>query len=178
MERRAMVQYRRDKTGGGTYFFTLVIKDRRSRVLTKNITLLRHCFRRARNNNEFTIKAIVVLPEHLHMIMVLPEGDSDYSTRIRQIKTYFIKELLLIGERIIKNQRGEYQLWQRRFWEHRIRTDSDLQAHVDYIHYNPVKHQTVKHAVDWPYSSVHQYVADGMAPDNWGGEGVKGDFGE
>ena len=173
-----MVQYRRDKTGGGTYFFTLVLKDRCSKLLTRYITLLRRCFRRAKKNNEFRIKALVILPDHLHMIMILPEVDSDYSTRIRQIKTYFVKELILIGEELIKNQRGEYPIWQRRFWEHRIRSDSDLQAHVDYIHFNPVKHRLAKQAVDWPYSSIHKYIADGMVPKNWGGEGVNGDFGE
>ncbi|WP_203109121.1 REP-associated tyrosine transposase [Legionella bononiensis] len=76
------------------------------------------------------------------------------------------------------NQRGEYPLWQRRFWEHRIRDESDLQAHIDYIHFNPVKHGYVPSAKEWPYSSFHRYVRNGVLQENWGYDGVQGEFGE
>ena len=129
-----MVNYRRDKTQGGTYFFTLALKDRSSNLLTKYIKSLGHSFRRARKNNPFATKAIVVLPEHLHVIWELPEGDEDYSTRWRQIKTYFLQEVLEFGEPLLKNRRNEYNLWQRRFWEHRIQDETDFFHHVNYIH--------------------------------------------
>ena len=164
-----MVNYRRDKTAGGTYFFTLVLNDRKSNLLINYAPFLRRSFQRARRNNFFIINAIVILPEHLHMIMTLPPGTSNYSTRLRQIKTYYLRELLIAGEPIIKNYRNEYNLWQRRFWEHRIRGESDYSIHVNYIHFNPVKHGLVKEVIDWPYSSFHRYVDEGILPSNWGG---------
>ncbi|KTC96734.1 REP-associated tyrosine transposase [Legionella feeleii] len=173
-----MVNYRRDKTPGGTYFFTLALRDRKSNWLTSYIISLGYSFRRARENNPFLIKAIVVLPEHLHMIMELPGGDADYSTRLRQIKTYFLQEILSAGEPLLKNQRNEYNLWQRRFWEHRIRDESDFYAHVNYIHFNPVKHGLVKEVIDWPHSSFHRYVREGLLPKNWSRELTGCDFGE
>ena len=151
-----MVNYRRDKTQGGTYFFTLTLKDRTSNLITCHIPALRHSFLQAQKNNPFIIHAVVVLPDHLHLIMELPEKDSDYSTRLRQIKTYFSQEIKLSGESILKNLRGEYNLWQRRFWEHRIRDESDFNSHVNYIHFNPVKHGLVKEVIEWPYSSFHR----------------------
>ncbi|KTD69855.1 Transposase IS200 like protein [Legionella santicrucis] len=173
-----MVNYRRDKTRGAAYFFTLVLKNRKSDLLTKYITLLGRSIRRAKKNNFFIIKSIVVLPDHLHMIMELPEGDLDYSTRVRQLKTYFSQEIQLLGIPLLQNDRNEYNLWQRRFWEHRLRDESDLSTHVDYIHFNPVKHGLVKNVINWPYSSFHKYVSQDILPKNWGGESLKGDFGE
>ncbi len=101
--------------------------------------------------------------------MTLPDGDSNYSLRWRQIKTYFLKALVKEGECITKNQRNEYNLWQKRFWEHRIRDEQDLITHVDYIHYNPVKHGWVNQVQDWPYSSFHRYVDKGLLQKDWGG---------
>lgn len=164
-----MVNYRRYKTPGVAYFFTLALKDRSADLLTKYIRLLGNSFRRARKNNSFATKAIVVLPDHLHVIWELPEGDEDYSTRWRQIKTYFIQDVLERGEPLLKNQRNEYNLWQRRFWEHQIRDETDFYHHVNYIHYNPVKHRLVQQVTDWPYSSVHRYIKDGILPKDWGG---------
>lgn len=120
----------------------------------------------------------MVLPDHLHMIIELPEQEADYSTRLRQIKTYFLQEIISSEEILIKNHRGEYNLWQRRFWEHRIRNELDFCAHVNYIHFNPVKHGLVKEVIDWPYSSFHRYVRESVLPRNWGGELSSGDFGE
>ncbi|MFA5959541.1 MAG: transposase [Tatlockia sp.] len=173
-----MVNYRRDRTQGGTYFFTLTLQDRNSNLLTNYINALGHAFRRARKNNPFLTKAIVVLPEHLHAIWELPEGDEDYSTRWRQIKTYFLQDILQLGEPFLKNARNEYTLWQRRFWEHRIRNETDFFHHVNYIHYNPVKHKLVQKVVDWPYSSVHSYIKYGILPRDWGGASLPGLYGE
>lgn len=164
-----MVSYRRDKTQGGSYFFTLALADRNSDLLTKYAKSLGHSFRRAKKNNPFTTKAIVILPEHLHVIWELPDDDCDFSTRWRQVKTYFLQEVLEFNEPLLKNRRNQYSLWQRRFWEHRIRDETDLSAHVDYIHYNPVKHGLVQNVIDWPYSSFHRYVRDGLIPKDWGG---------
>lgn len=172
-----MVNYRRDKTQGGTYFFTLTLKDRTSNLITKHIAALRHSFLQAQKNNPFTIHAVVVLPDHLHLIMELPEKDADYSTRLRQIKTYFLQEIKSSEEILLKNLRGEYNLWQRRFWEHRIRDESDFYSHVNYIHFNPVKHGLVKEVIEWPYSSFHRYVREGRLARNWGGV-FEGAFGE
>jgi len=173
-----MVNYRRDITSGGTYFFTLALRNRRSDLLTKYISLLGNSFRLARKNNNFITKAIVVLPEHIHVIWQLPIDDHDYSTRLRQCKTYFTKGLINLGVPLVRNSHKEYNLWQRRFWEHRIRNDKDLEQHTAYIHYNPVKHKLVKTAAEWPYSSIHDYIKLGLLPENWGGDSVAGCFGE
>ena len=102
----------------------------------------------------------------------------DYSTRLRQIKPYFLQEIVSAGEPLLKNQRDEYNLWQRRFWEHRIRDESDFCSHVNYIHFNPVKHGLVKEVIDWPHSSFHRYVREGLLPKNWSREFTGCDFGE
>ncbi len=164
-----MVNYRRDRLEGGTYFFTLALQNRQSQLLTKYINELRKSFHQAQKNNHFIVDAVVVLPEHLHAVMTLPDGDSNYSLRWRQIKTYFLKALVKEGECITKNQRNEYNLWQKRFWEHRVRDEQDLITHVDYIHYNPVKRGWVNQVQDWPYSSFHRYVGKGLLQKDWGG---------
>ena len=103
------------------------------------------------------IDAIVVLPDHLHCIWTVPDGDADFMTRWRLIKTWFGKHAE------IKN------IWQQRYWEHVLRDERDVAHHVDYIHFNPVKHGLVKRVVEWPYSSFHRYVARGMYTADWGG---------
>ncbi|MBA2652610.1 MAG: transposase [Tatlockia sp.] len=173
-----MVNYRRDITSGATYFFTLTLRNRQSNLLTKHITLLGNSFRQARKDNPFLTKAIVVLPEHLHVIWQLPTNDDDYSTRWRQIKTYFTQALIKAKVPLSSNSRNEYNLWQRRFWEHRIRNDQDLEQHVAYIHNNPVKHRLVNLPRDWPYSSIHSYIKQGILSKNWGGDSIEGYFGE
>ena len=109
----------------------------------------------------FNIDAWVLLPEHLHCIWTLPEGDTDFSKRWGLIKADFSKKLI----------RSATPIWQNRFWEHLIRDDRDLQRHLDYIHYNPVKHGLVDSPKDWPSSTFHRYVEKGLYPANWG-EGV------
>ena len=164
-----MVQYRRNLVEGGTYFFTVTLVDRRSRVLAEHGDTLRQVVRRVQDARPFTIVAMVVLPEHLHAIWTLPRGDADYSGRWRAIKAGFTHDLCRRGTTMTHNSKGEYALWQRRFWEHTLRDDLDLSQHVDYIHYNPVKHGLVRQVKDWPWSSFHRYVQQGLLPENWGG---------
>jgi putative transposase len=177
----AMVRYRRNYVPGATFFFTVTLDDRRSHLLVEHIDLLRAAFRAARSERPFTIDAIVVLPEHLHVVMTLPSGDIDFSGRWRRIKGHF--SLALLGGSAIPIERrtnGDLALWQGRFWEHTIRNDDDFARHVDYIHFNPVKHGLTPRVCDWPYSSFHRYVRQGLLPEDWGGDirDIGGDFGE
>lgn len=156
-----MVRYRRNYVPGGTYFFTVTLRDRRSDWLARHIDLLRTAISRTRSHHPFRIDAMVVLPDHLHMIMTLPEGDADYSLRWRRIKALFTRGLQLRGL-------ATQGIWQRRFWEHTVRDDDDLQRHVDYIHFNPVKHDHAAKPADWPYSTIHRDIADGRIRTDWG----------
>jgi putative transposase len=162
-----MVRFRRNYVPAGTYFFTLTLRDRRSRALTDHIHLLRTAFRDVRQDHPFEIAAIAVLPEHLHAVLTPPDEDADYSGRWRRIKARFSQSLVHAGVPVQKDPRGEYRLWRRRFWEHTIRDERDLETHVAYIHYNPVKHGWVTRAVDWPYSSFHRYLRLGWVDDSW-----------
>jgi putative transposase len=162
-----MVAFRRHYVPGGTYFFTVTLRDRRSSTLTDHIGLLRDAFRDVRKANPFEIIAIVVLPDHLHSVMTLPEQDTDYSGRWKAIKAHFTHSLVKGGLPLVKDHRGEYHLWRRRFWEHSIRDERDLETHVNYIHFNPVKHGWVKRVADWPYSSFHRYVQRGWLTADW-----------
>ena len=163
-----MVQYRRNIVPGGTYFFTVTLNDRRSHVLVDQIDVLRDAFHVTKRERPFDVDAIVVLPDHLHTIMTLPVGDADFSGRWRRIKSIFSHRVAKF-ENIEPNANGEYRIWQRRFWEHTIRDDGDYARHVDYIHFNPVKHGHATRAVDWPYSSFHRYVRKGTLSSEWGG---------
>jgi putative transposase len=175
-----MVHYRRSLVPGGTFFFTVTIADRRSFILIENIRSLRHAFRMTRKERPFAIVAIVILPDHLHAIMTLPQDDADFSGRWRRIKSLFTRQIIGRGLTISRDHRGEYAVWQKRFWEHAIRDESDLMQHIDYIHYNPVKHGLVSRVSHWPYSSFHRYVREGWLPGDWGGtiEITGKDFGE
>jgi putative transposase len=164
-----MVRYRRNFVPGGTFFFTVTLADRRSTGLVEHISGLRAAFRVTRRERPFEIDAIVILPEHLHAVITLPQDDADFSGRWRRIKALFTKHVVTAGEPIACNAKGEYALWQRRFWEHTIRNDEDYANHVDYVHYNPVKHGLTERACDWPYSSFHEYVRRGVLPQDWGG---------
>lgn len=114
----------------------------------------------------------------IRVIWELPPNDDDYSRRWRMIKASFTKALVKQGCVLKQNKRGEYNLWQNRFWEHRIRDENDLQKHCDYIHYNPVKHGLVSNPTDWPHSSIHRFIANGILSEDWGGKTVDGSFGE
>lgn len=130
---------------------------------------MRDAFRRTRTTHPFELDAIVVLPEHLHCIWRLPDGDADFSTRWRLIKARF-SEAIPNDEQICESRgrKGERGIWQRRFWEHLIRDDEDYNRHVDYIHYNPVKHGHCQRSIDWPHSSFKQWVEKGIYSENWG----------
>ena len=165
-----MVNYRRNRLKGGTYFFTVNLRKRKTKWLTIHIELLREAFRKTIEKYPFYIDAIVILPDHIHTIWTLPEGDDNYPQRWRSIKSQFTRSLKTKERKLSKNKRGEYAVWQHRYWEHTIKNNNDLQRHIDYIHYNPVKHKHVANVSDWQYSSFHQYVAKGKLPANWGSE--------
>ena len=167
-----MAHYRRNFLAGGSFFFTANLADRKSSLLTDHIERLREAFRYTRARHPFEIEAIVVLPEHLHTIWVLPPNDADYATRWRLIKASFSRGLPK-GERISQSRRdkGERGIWQRRYWEHTLRDELDLARHVDYIHFNPVKHGHVKSVSEWPHSSFHRFVELGRYSADWGGGG-------
>lgn len=163
-----MPQYVRAHIPGGTFFFTVALLERRRSLLTEHVDLLREVIRSVRSHHPFRIDAIVILPDHLHCIWTLTPGDADFSTRWRLIKTAFARRLAA-DERLSagRRQTGERGIWQRRFWEHTIRDDADLERHVDYVHYNPVKHGHIRSVSDWPYSSFHNYVRRGIYPADW-----------
>ena len=165
------MQYRRNYVKGGSYFFTVNLLDRNKSLLVEHIDLLREAIRFVKLRRPFYIDAWVVLPDHLHAVLTLPDNDSDYSGRWREIKKRFSKSLtkteFLTQTRKRKNERG---VWQRRFWEHTIRDDNDYWHHVNYVHFNPMKHGLVSRVADWPYSSFHRAVKQGVYTNNWCGE--------
>jgi putative transposase len=166
-----MPDYRRNRVPGGTYFFTVNLLERRGTLLTDHIDLLRRVVNQTKKNKPFHIDAWVVLPDHMHCVWTLPINDDDYPARWKAIKTAFSRAIpkteRLSEVRKAKNERG---IWQRRYWEHTIRNDKDYAAHVDYCHINPVKHGLVKQVKDWPFSTFHQLVKQGIYPENWGGD--------
>ncbi|MDA8138695.1 MAG: transposase [Desulfobacteraceae bacterium] len=182
-----MSNYRRAKIKGGTYFFTVVTHQRQPLLCHDFIrSALREAIEETRKIIPFKIEGWVLLPDHLHCIWVLPEGDADYGKRWAFIKKSVTKKC---GSRFFsadflnasKKRRQESSIWQRRFWEHTIRDETDFRQHMDYIHYNPVKHGLVRYAKDWPYSTFHRLMKNGMYHENWGGTGeatVDEDFGE
>jgi putative transposase len=165
-----MPNYRRKRIPGGTYFFTVNLLDRKSSLLIDHIAELREAVRIVRDKQPFHIDAWVVLPDHMHAIWTLPPGDDQYSNRWRAIKKAFSKAIPKTEYRsAIRIKRNERGVWQRRFWEHTITNDADYEAHMDYIHYNPVKHAWVQSVKEWPYSSFHRLVKMGIYPIDWAG---------
>ncbi|MCV6604575.1 MAG: transposase [Porticoccaceae bacterium] len=165
-----MVNYRRNFQQGGCYFLTLILHDRTSALLVKEVTLLREAFAAVNKKHPFLIDAISIMPDHLHLLMQLPEGCSRYPLRVQQIKAAFTRSIKSQGACLTVGQKGQYKLWQSRYWEHTIRDERDWQNHVDYIHFNPVKHGLVARVADWPYSSFHRFVRKGLLPEDWGGQ--------
>ena len=151
-----MPNYRRLLVHGGTYFFTVNLHDRRSSLLTARIDLLRRAIRQTRRTLPFEVDAWVVLPDHMHCVWTLPEGDSDFPARWRSIKLGFSFALRIGGP-----------IWQRGYWEHAIRDKADFNAHMDYVHFNPVKHGYADHPAEWPYSTFRACVRRGLYPKNW-----------
>jgi putative transposase len=165
-----MSDYRRIWKMGGTYFFTVCLAHRIGNdLLTRYIVALRHAVKETRARYPFDIDAWVVLPEHLHCVITLPPSDNNYALRWRLIKRWFSEAVPRTEYRnVIRTQRGERGIWQRRYWKHLIRNEKDYLAHIDYIHFNPVKHGLVQRATEWPYSTFHHWVNKGSYPANWG----------
>jgi putative transposase len=170
----AMPEYRRTYHPGGTYFFTVNLSQRnRNDLLTRHVDYLRESVRRVRRKHPFEIHAWVVLPDHLHCVIKLPEDDADFSRRWHLIKSGFSRSLPNEKPQAAKPRRkGERGIWQRRFWEHLIRDERDYRAHMDYVHINPVRHGLVPRAADWPYSTFHRLVEKGVYPHDWAGSDV------
>jgi putative transposase len=167
-----MPNYRRHYAPGGTYFFTVVTYDRHPWLCTEAARhALRAAIRKVQTEKPFHILAWVLLPDHLHCLWALPPGDADFSGRWRAIKAVVSRYCApRPHERApdrSRARRRERQLWQRRFWEHTIRDENDLTAHVEYIHYNPVKHGLCRAPAQWPYSSFHRYVREGLYAADW-----------
>jgi putative transposase len=168
-----MPEYRRAFAPGGTFFFTLVTERRQPLFADATArVLLRRAFAFTMRRWPLTLDAIVLLPDHLHTIWTLPDGDSDFSTRWSALKRVFTQSWLGTGgpeqprsaSRRHNRRRG---VWQRRFWEHLIRDETDFERHCDYIHYNPVKHGLVRCPHEWPYSSFRRFVRDGRYEADW-----------
>lgn len=168
-----MAIYRRSRVKGGTYFFTVNTYKRQS-LLTEEpfYSVLKESFRSIKQSHPFKIEAFVLLPDHLHCIWTLPENDADYAVRwniIKRLVSQRIRPLLTPNISQSCAKRRELGLWQRRFWEHQIRDECDFERHVDYIHWNPVKHGYVRTVIEWPYSSFHRFVERGIYPAEWAG---------
>ncbi|WP_328589932.1 REP-associated tyrosine transposase [Chromobacterium phragmitis] len=126
--------------------------------------------RRTRRERPFHIDGWVVLPDHVHCMITLPLGDDDFSNRIKAIKIRFVRALRALEYRNpARCRNGERGIWQRRFWEHGIRSEADYVAHLDYIHINPLKHGLVSRVRDWPFSTFHRAVKQGLYPQDWAG---------
>ena len=164
-----MRRYVRSRVKGGTFFFTVNLAERLGNtLLVDHIDVLKQAFRQTRVERPFAMPGVVVLPEHLHCLWILPPGDDDFPTRWRLIKSRFSRALPQFerrsASRLRKNERG---IWQRRFWEHVIRDDADFQRCLEYIHYNPVKHGHAQRAMEWPHSSFRHWVERGIYPMDW-----------
>ena len=169
-----MPNYRRAWRLGGNWFFTVNLLERHGNDrLIRHIDLLRQAVRVVKRTHPFRIHAWVVLPDHLHCVIELPEGDSDFALRWRLIKLLFSRALPKT-ERLsaVCQRRGERGIWQRRYCEHLIRDERDFAEHVDYVHINPLKHGLVRAVRDWPYSTFHRLVATGVYPVDWADGGA------
>jgi putative transposase len=188
-----MPEYRRTTIEGGTYFFTVVTRDRLPLLTHEEVRqALREAIQEVRQSLPFTIEAWVLLADHLHTIWTLPQGDSNFQARWAIIKRAVSKHWIstvpneieinmvrkthptFAGRQLSASMqnRQESGFWQRRFWEHVIRDEADFHRHLDYIHLNPVKHGYVKTPMDWPYSTLHRLIAQGLYPSDWGGGGA------
>ena len=169
-----MSWYRRVRLEGGVFFFTVVTYQRQPILNTElGVKCLRNAWRKTNATMPFRVEAVCVLPDHLHTIWSLPEGDDDYSTRWRKLKGVFSREYRAGGgshgeAKPSRRRKREVGVWQRRYWEHRIRNVDDFRRHVEYTHFNPVKHGYVTSLADWPLSSFHDHVKKGWIGADWG----------
>jgi putative transposase len=163
------MQYRRSRVPGGTYFFTVVTQQRKPVLLQPVVhQRLRSAVATIKSRHPFKIRGWCLLPDHMHFIWTLPPADHNFAMRWRLIKHY-----VSAGTAIPAG------LWQKRYWEHQINSETDFEKHLDYLHYNPVKHGLVERVLDWPHSSFHHYAQEGIYPLNWGcADHADGEFGE
>ncbi|MCZ0812425.1 MAG: REP-associated tyrosine transposase [Pseudomonadota bacterium] len=191
-----MSRYIRPAIPGASIFFTVTLSVRGSRLLVEEIARLRAAVRATMAERPFHVDAWVVLPDHMHAVWTLPEGDSGYAVRWGAIKARFTHgvrqaeavtwprfPVVRAGQYAgvnpgLRQDKGEVALWQRRFWEHPIRDEADFNAHVRYCWNNPVKHGFTARAVDWPYSSIHRDMRLGRVDPEWAGVILHGIFGE
>ncbi|GGI92384.1 transposase [Legionella impletisoli] len=153
---------------GATYFFTVNLQHRNSNLLIQRIDALRFAFKKVQQKHPFYIDAIVIMPDHWHIVMTLPENDMNYPARLSLIKSTFSRQIEhkedVSQSRKNKRERG---IWQRRYWEHVIQDSCDYEHHINYIHFNPVKHGHVLKPSDWKYSSIHRFINKGILSQNW-----------
>ena len=169
-----MPDYRRNRLPGGSFIFTVNLLDRRSDLLVTEIAALHSAVRASRQRRRFHIDAWVVLPEHMHCLWTLPPSDTDFPSRWQAIKAAFSRAVPTVSDRRVSLVRKrEAGIWQRRYWEHTIRDERDFASHMDYIHFNPVKHGFTAHPADWPISSFARCVALGIYPRDWVGAGLE-----
>lgn len=167
-----MPEYRRSRQEGGTFFFTVVTYGRYPYLRAiPAVRLFEDCVGAIQEVHPFVVRAQVILPDHVHAIWTLPTGDSDFSIRWKKIKSLFTRRysgrpVLFVRDSL--RSKGEGGIWQRRFWEHCIRDEDDLAAHLDYIHYNPVKHGLAALPTAWPHSTFAEYVKRGLYEADWG----------
>jgi putative transposase len=174
-----MPNYRCANIKGGLFFFTVALADRSSDMLTKEVDRLRRAYRVVQQRRPFETIAICILPDHLHALWALPENDSDFASRWSLIKSGFSRGIEVQPRSQSQASKREKGIWQRRYWEHMIRDDADLDRHVDYIHFNPVKHGHVTNVADRAHSSFHRFVERGWLAADWGGhvKEIAGSFG-
>lgn len=172
-----MRSYIRDKSKGGTYFLTMILLNRKSQLFKNYVDKFLHAYRLTKQNHDFELNAMILLPDHVHILLTLAEDSDDYAIIIGNIKTHFSRQVPKFDNEIISHSRSkkrERGIWQRRFWEHRIRDELDYRRHMDYIHYNAVKHGHVTRSIDWPYSTFKKCIEEGIYSPDWGGVGIDG----
>ena len=172
-----MPNYRCNRVEGGSYFFTVNLQDRRSDLLVAEIATLRGAVRAAKARHPFHTDAWVVLPDHMHCVWTVPKGDHDFPVRWQMIKALFSRAIPRSVPQPDDRPRSQVRkreagIWQRRYWEHTIRDDQDYAAHMDYVHFNPVRHGLAPRPADWTFSSFAKCVALGMYPIDWGTDGA------
>jgi len=170
------MRYRRTDIPGASYFFTLVTEQRQNLFIhDENIELLRESFRQIKQKRPFIIEAAVIMPDHLHCIWTLPDNDADYSTRWRLIKAWFTKhcdQKYKLPRNNARMKKQQQAIWQHRYWEYCLKDEEDFERHVDYIHYNPVKHHYVESPPQWKHSSIHRYIKEDILPRDWAGSDI------
>ena len=169
-----MPDWRRSQVPGGTFFFTVVTDNRIPLFASADARkMLGQVLRECRRQWPFNLDGIVLLPDHLHVIWSLPRGDMNYSRRWAWLKSQFTQRWIAAGGQAQSVTSGRHRdgrkgVWQPKFWEHTLQDDEDFERHLNYIHYNPVKHGYVSSPRDWPWSSFHRYVKAGVYDADWG----------